>query len=54
MSDIKPTKVTRRNALYDRLHRITVFSLIGVGVVTAGLLGYNLYLFKKGKRRLDG
>lgn len=50
MSEIKPTKASRRNALYDKLHRYTVFSLMGIGLVTAGLLGYNLYLFKKGQQ----
>jgi hypothetical protein len=37
-----------RAVLYDRLHKIAFFSLIGLSGVTAVLLGYNVHLFRKG------
>ncbi|CAF0703898.1 unnamed protein product [Brachionus calyciflorus] len=33
--------------LYDRLHRLSLVGIVGVSVVSAGLVLYNFYLFKK-------
>lgn len=36
----------KRALLYDKLHKIAFFSILGLSAVTATLLGYNIYLFK--------
>ena len=38
----------KRALLYDKLHKIAFFSILGLSAVTATLLGYNIYLFKIG------
>lgn len=38
-----------KSLLYDRLHRLGIYGVFGVSAVAAGLLIYNLYLFKRGK-----
>lgn len=40
--------VSRKLALYDKLHRLGVISMLGVAGVTAVLLGYNVMLFRQG------
>ena len=39
---------TRKAAIYDKLHKFTVVGILGISLVTAVILGYNAYLFKKG------
>ena len=39
---------SRRAIFYDKIHKFSVYSLIGVGCVSFALLGYNLYLFRRG------
>ncbi len=38
----------RKVAIYDKLHKLAFFTIIGFSFVTAGLFGYNCFLFKKG------
>ena len=38
----------RKAAFYDKLHKFSIFSILGVSAVAAVLLGYNIYLFKTG------
>ena len=42
-----------RAILYDKMHKIAFFSLIGLSGVTAILLGYNVHLFRKGNLLLN-
>lgn len=37
-----------RTLIYNRLHKLTLWGIFGVSVVTTGLLAYNIYLFKRG------
>ena len=38
-----------RAQIYDKLHRLGVLVIFGVSFATIGLIGYNVYLFKRGK-----
>jgi len=37
-----------KTQLYDKIHKFSFFGIIAFSLVTAGLFGYNCYLFKKG------
>lgn len=36
-----------KSALFDRLHRYGVITILGFSLVASGVLIYNVYLFKK-------
>ena len=40
---------TNKTVIYNKLHRFSILTILGVSAVTAVLFGYNCYLFKKGK-----
>ncbi len=39
---------SKKAILYDKLHKFSVYSMMGIGIATFGLVVYNCYLFKRG------
>lgn len=42
------TSGNSRLKIYDKLHKLTITGILGISLVSAGLVFYNFYLFKKG------
>ena len=39
---------SKKALFYDAILKFSVYSMIGIGIITSGLIVYNCYLFKRG------